>query len=103
MPSATHPYSRANWDDLPNNPKSPRQPDYAHPWPTDDATDVMSRDFDEALNCQHLSMVLLRMGPGQSGTHHRHATAEELHFLIDGRCQVMVEDEVFEARRFDAI
>jgi quercetin dioxygenase-like cupin family protein len=65
--------------------------------------DVMSRDFDEALNCRHLSVVLLRMGPGQSGTHHRHAAAEELHFLIAGGCQVMVEDEVFEARRFDAI
>lgn len=103
MPTATFPYTRANWDDLPNNPKAPRQPDYKHPWPTDEARDVTSRDFDEALQAQHLSIVLLRLGPGQSGTHHRHASAEELHFLLEGRCQVMVEDEVFEARKFDAV
>lgn len=103
MTSESAPYARANWDDLPNNPKAPRQPGYEHPWPTDDATNVASRDFDGPLGFQHLSVVLLRLGPGQSGTHHRHASAEELHFLLEGRCQVMVEDEVFEARKFDAV
>jgi quercetin dioxygenase-like cupin family protein len=103
MPDALLRYTRANWDELPDNPKAPRPPDYEHPWPTDQASDVTSRDFDGPLGFDHLSVVLLRLGPGQSGTHHRHASAEELHFLLEGRCEVMVEGEVFEARKFDAI
>ncbi len=103
MSDAREPYTRANWDELDDNPKSPRPPDYTHPWPTDDASGNVSRDFDGPLSCEHLSIAMLRMGPGRSSTHHRHAAAEEVHFLLEGRCQMMIDGEIIEARKFDAI
>ena len=61
-------FARANWDEIPDNPKFPRPPGYRHPWPTDVAADYHSRDLDGPLGLQEMSVVWVRIGPGQSGT-----------------------------------
>jgi uncharacterized cupin superfamily protein len=96
-------YARVNWDEIPNNAKFPRQPDYVHPWPTNVSTDYNSRDLDGPLGLQEMSVVWVRIGPGQTGTHHRHVTAEEVHLVIAGACQMMVGDELLELRTRDSV
>jgi mannose-6-phosphate isomerase-like protein (cupin superfamily) len=96
-------YRRANWDELPDNPSFPRPPGYVHPWPSDRSSATTSRDLDVVLALEKMSVVFVRLGPGDSITHHRHAIAEELHVLLEGRCRMMIGDEVIEARRLDAI
>jgi mannose-6-phosphate isomerase-like protein (cupin superfamily) len=103
MSDTTSGYARANWDEIPDNKKFPRPPGYQHPWPTDVAGDYHSRDLDGPLALQEMSVVWVRIGPGQNGTHHRHATAEELHLVIEGACQMMVDDEVLELRTRDSV
>src|ERR1700722_17415642 len=95
--------TKANWDELADNGKFPRPPAYHHPWPSDDSSDYSARDLDATLGLEHMSVVLVRIGPGQSGTHHRHATAEEVLALIEGACRVIPDDEVIEARKLDTI
>jgi mannose-6-phosphate isomerase-like protein (cupin superfamily) len=101
-PRAPH-YRRANWDELPDNPSFPRPPGYAHPWPTDRSANTTARDLDAVMALEKMSVVFVRLGVGDSITHHRHATAEELHVLIEGSCSMRIGDEVIEARRLDAI
>lgn len=96
-------FARVNWDEIPDNSKFPRPPRYVHPWSTDDGSDYQARDLDSALGLQEMSVVWVRIGPGQSGTHHRHATAEELHIVIEGSTQMMVDDEVLELRTRDSV
>ena len=103
MSATTQGYARANWDDIPDNKKFPRPPGYRHPWPTDEGADYHSRDLDGPLALQEMSVVWVRIGPGQSGTHHRHATAEELHLVIEGSCRMMVDDEVLELGPRDSV
>jgi uncharacterized cupin superfamily protein len=103
MSTTTSGYARVNWDEIPNNSKFPRQPDYVHPWPTNDASDYNSRDLDGPLGLREMSVVWVRVGPGQTGTHHRHAAAEELHLVIEGACQMMVGDELLELRTRDSV
>jgi mannose-6-phosphate isomerase-like protein (cupin superfamily) len=96
-------YARVNWEEIPDNPKFPRPPGYRHPWPTDAGADYHSRDLDGPLGLQEMSVVWVRIGPGQSGTHHRHASAEELHLVISGACQMMIDDEILELRARDSV
>ena len=96
-------YARSNWDEIPDNKKFPRPPGYSHPWPTDVGSDYHSRDLDGPLALEEMSVVWVRIGPGQSGTHHRHATAEELHLVISGACQMMIDDEVLDLRERDSV
>jgi mannose-6-phosphate isomerase-like protein (cupin superfamily) len=94
-------WSKVSWDDLPDNAKVPRQRTYRHPWPTD--VPYVSRDYDERLGCEHIAFCIDRVGPGQSGQHHRHATAEEVHVLLKGEGQMMIGNTIVEARPYDAI
>jgi mannose-6-phosphate isomerase-like protein (cupin superfamily) len=103
MSSTSPRYARVNWDEIPDNPKFPRHAGYRHPWATNVASDYHSRDLDGPLGLREMSVVWVRMGPGQSGTHHRHATAEELHLVIAGACQMMIGDEVLELRTRDSV
>lgn len=94
-------YTKVGWDELPDNIKVPRPATYVHPWPTDKP--YVSRDYDNVLGCDHIAFCLVRIGPGQSGQHHRHAEAEEIHLLIRGKCQMLIDDEVVDAKELDAI
>ncbi len=94
-------YTKVGWDELPDNGKVPRPASYVHPWPTD--IPYKSRDYDNVLGCEHIAFCLVRIGPGESGMHHRHAEAEEIHLLIKGNCQMMVDDEIVDAKELDAI
>jgi mannose-6-phosphate isomerase-like protein (cupin superfamily) len=96
-------YARVNWDEIPDNRKFPRPPGYRHPWPSDVSADYHSRDLDGPLALQEMSVVWVCIGPGQSGTHHRHAKAEELHLVIEGACQMMVDDETLDLRTRDSV
>jgi mannose-6-phosphate isomerase-like protein (cupin superfamily) len=93
-------YTRAGWDDL-HNANVPRPVDYVHVWPTNQP--YVSRVYSGVLGCEHFAWTIPRIGPGQSGEHHRHVEAEEIHVLLDGHCQMMLDDEVVEAKPLDAI
>lgn len=89
------------WDDLADGTKLAPPPGYRHPWPTD--TPYVSRDYTDAIGCTHLSFVVNRMEPGTAGQHHRHAESEEIHYLLEGTCDMRVGDELIHARAHDAI
>ena len=105
MSTANASYTKVGWDELPNNVKVSRPGTYRHPWRTDVQTpgSYESRDYDNVLGCEHIAFCLDRIAPGQSGMHHRHAQAEEIHLLIKGSCQMMVGDEIVDAKELDAI
>lgn len=92
--------TRASWEDLP--PVRPeRPPSYVHPWPTDDPYE--SRVYSGALGCKHFAFAVAQIKPGQSGTHRRYKDIEELCVLLDGRCQVMLDDVASDLKQFDAV
>ncbi len=93
--------SRLGWDDLADGTKLAPPPGYRHPWPTERG--YVSRDYTDAIGCTHLSFVVNRMEPGTAGQHHRHVEAEELHYLLEGTCEMRVGDELLEARAHDVI
>lgn len=95
-------YTKVNWDDLVNA-SVPRPEGYEdrHPWPTN--TPYVSRVYSGRLGCEHVAFTIAHLEPGQSGEHHRHREAEEMHVLLRGNCQMMIGDEIVEAKELDAI
>jgi mannose-6-phosphate isomerase-like protein (cupin superfamily) len=92
---------RVGWDELPDNQRHAPPDGYRHPWPTFEP--YRSRDYDGHLGHTRLSFVANRMAAGQSGQHHRHATAEEVHYLLEGACRMRVGDEVLDVRAHEAV
>src|SRR5437660_956915 len=76
-------YGPARWETLPS-----------HVYPSG----AVLRGFNEALNLTSglLRMSVARLLPGQDIDHHRHYTMSEIYYLMRGRSQVRVDDEVFE-------
>jgi mannose-6-phosphate isomerase-like protein (cupin superfamily) len=93
--------SLVHWDDLADFVKVPRPKGYVHPFATDEP--YASRVYDDAAGVEHLSFVIARMPPGSSGTHHRHVEAEEVHYVMHGRCVMAIGDEHVELRQHDAV
>lgn len=89
-----------NWDDLVDA-SVPRPEGYEHPWSTNNP--YVSRVYSGRLGCEHIAFSICRVGPGQSGEHHRHKRAEEIHVLLRGQCQMRIGDEIVEAEQLDAI
>lgn len=94
-------YTKVGWDELPSNVPVERPAHYQHPWPSNTGYD--SRDYDPRLGCEHVAFCIDRIAPGQSGMHHRHAEAEEIHVLIEGTCQMMIGDEIIEVKELEAV
>jgi quercetin dioxygenase-like cupin family protein len=92
-------FRRASWEEMPKLAVPERPVGYVHPWPTD--TPGSARDY-EMLGSDTISFVIVHYEPGQSGQHHRHATVDEIHVLMEGECQIRIDDEVIEAKRHDA-
>jgi quercetin dioxygenase-like cupin family protein len=93
-------YTRVNWDEL-TDANVPPPPGYQHPWAT--YVPYVSRVVSGRLACEHMAMSVNRMEPGTSGEHHTHPEAEEIFVVMDGACQMRIDDEVVELRRFDAV
>jgi mannose-6-phosphate isomerase-like protein (cupin superfamily) len=89
------------WDDLPDNARHAPPDGYRHPWATFEP--YRSRDYDGHLGHARQSFVANRMEPGQSGQHHRHAAAEEVHYLLYGACRMRVGDTVLDVRAHEAV
>jgi mannose-6-phosphate isomerase-like protein (cupin superfamily) len=94
-------YTKTGWDELERNSPVDRPASYEHPWPSNKGYD--SRDYDPKLGCKHIAFCVDRIAPGESGMHHRHADAEEIHFLVSGTCQMMIDDEVIEVKELEAV
>jgi uncharacterized cupin superfamily protein len=57
------------------------------------------RFFTEPLGCQQVAFTFRRMPQhtgGKGGYGHRHRTQEEIYFVISGRLQFKLDDEVIE-------
>jgi quercetin dioxygenase-like cupin family protein len=93
-------YTKVGWDTL-TNADVPPPPGYQHPWATHEP--YVSRVVSGPLGCTHLAISMSRIEPGQSGEHHTHAVAEEIFVLMEGRCQMRIDDEVIELGQFDAV
>jgi mannose-6-phosphate isomerase-like protein (cupin superfamily) len=92
-------FRRASWDEMPALGVPERPPGYVHPWPTD--RHGTAHDY-EPLGSDTISFVIVHYRPGESGQHHCHASVDEIHVLMEGRCQIRIDDEVIEANRHDA-
>ena len=58
------------------------------------------------LGCEELAFTMCRLEPGTSVGHHDHkegaeAGAEEVYFLMDGKSQVKVNDETYDAEAIE--
>lgn len=58
------------------------------------------------LGCEELAFTMCKLEPGQSVAHHDHskgveAGAEEVYFLMEGKSQVRVNDEVYNAEAIE--
>jgi quercetin dioxygenase-like cupin family protein len=95
-----HAYTKVSWDEL-TNAKVPPPPDYVHPWPTFEP--YVSRVVSGATDCEYLAMSMSCAQPGQSGEHHKHETAEEVFVVMEGSCQMRINDEVVELHTHDTI
>jgi mannose-6-phosphate isomerase-like protein (cupin superfamily) len=93
-------YTRVNWDDL-TDANVPPPPGYQHPWAT--YVPYVSRVVSGRLACEHLAMSVNRMEPGTSGEHHTHPEAEEIFVVMDGSCQMRIDDEDVELRLNEAV
>lgn len=92
-------FRSASWADLPDLAVPERSPGYVHPWPNDQPG--TARDY-EPLGSETISFVIVRYRPGESGQHHRHASVDEICVLMEGRCQIRIDDAVIEATKHDA-
>lgn len=93
-------YTKVSWDSL-ENAKVPPPPGYEHPWPT--FVPYTSRVVSGPADCEYLAMSMSCAQPGQSGEHHRHEKAEEVFVIMQGSCQMRVNDEVVELHETDTI
>jgi quercetin dioxygenase-like cupin family protein len=91
-------YNRLNWDELQDFPQAELPDD--HPWP--ERRLFAMRIYSVPLECQNLAMSAGRFKPGESLERHSHGDTEEIYFLVAGKAQVMIGDEVHEARPLDA-
>ena len=92
---------RIGWDDLADVDRHAPPEGYVHPWPTFEP--YRSRVYDGVLAHARQSFVINQMEPGQSGQHHRHASAEEVHYLLRGSCRMRVGDEVLDVAEGEAV
>ena len=59
------------------------------------------------LGMEEIAFTMTKLQPGQSVTHHKHgkdsieAGAEEVYFLMDGKSQVWVDDEKYDAEAIE--
>ena len=60
---------------------------------------LVSKDLD----AKHIAMTLAVLKPGEKVSHHRHEEAEEIYLLIQGKSQVLVDNESFDVEAFTAI
>ena len=95
--SARSEYTRANWDSLDEFPQPPLPKD--HPWPSRDI--FTYKVLGIPLRCEYLALSMGHFKPGESLEHHGHREAEEVYILMQGSSQIMIGDEVIEARQFD--
>jgi quercetin dioxygenase-like cupin family protein len=93
-------HTKVSWDNLVNA-KVPPPPGYQHPWPTFEP--YTSRVVSGPANCEYLAMSMSCAQPGQSGEHHRHETAEEVFVVMEGGCQMRINDEVIELQTHDTV
>jgi quercetin dioxygenase-like cupin family protein len=93
-------YAKVSWDGL-TDAKVPPPPGYQHPWPT--FTPYVSRVVSGPIGCEHLAISMSRLAPGTSGEHHTHAEAEEIFVVMEGGCQMRIDDEIIELGQFDAV
>lgn len=82
MSSST--YSMARWDELKDYPGE------------------TCRIYSGPLACEHIAFIINRQEPGSAGAMHAHDVAEEIYVLLNGQAEMLVEDEVIEARPLDA-
>ena len=91
-------YTRVSWDELATFPQDPLPED--HPWP--ERKLFTMRIYSVPLECEKLAISVGHFKPGESLELHSHTDTEEVYFLVRGRSQVLIGDEVVEARTFDA-
>ena len=62
------------------------------------ASGTVLRGFNEAINLNSglLRMSVARILPGQDVDHHRHYTMSEIYYLMKGRAQLRIDDEVID-------
>ncbi len=90
-------WSKVSWDELPPYPQEEYPPD--HPWPPGGKPD--QRVYSHRLGCEHHVFSILRYPPGASLEHHRHDHAEEIYVLLSGGGQMLIDDEVVDAKPLD--
>jgi quercetin dioxygenase-like cupin family protein len=93
-------YTKVTWDSL-DNAKVPPPAGYEHPWPT--FVPYTSRVVSGPADCEFLAMSMSCAQPGQSGEHHRHEKAEEVFVIMQGSCQMRINDEIVELNQTDTI
>lgn len=96
--TATAGYARTSWDELETFPQDALPED--HPWPERELFTM--RIYSVPLHCEHLAISVGHFRPGESLERHSHGDTEEVYFLMQGRSQILIGDEVVEARQFDA-
>jgi quercetin dioxygenase-like cupin family protein len=96
--AAATPYTRLLWDAATPVP-SPGLPEH-HPWPRGGYVDL--RVYSDALGCEGLNFSIGELRPGESLEHHRHDVGEEIYVLLEGSCQIRLDEEVREAQPLEA-
>jgi quercetin dioxygenase-like cupin family protein len=91
-------YTKVGWEQLDVFPQDALPSD--HPWPERRLFEM--RIYSVALGCQRLALSVGHFRPGESLERHTHVETEEVYFLMRGRAQVLVDDQVFEAKPLDA-
>lgn len=91
-------HTNVGWEGLPDYDMGILPDD--HPWPKRE--NLQLRVYSKPLRCEHMAFSIGRVGPGESVSHHRHKESEEIYVLMQGRAQIRIGDEVFEAKQFDA-
>ena len=77
-------YTRVTWDGLTDYPGE------------------TCRIYSGPLRCENFAFIINRQEPGTAGVMHSHEEAEEVYVLLRGRAQLLVEDEILEAKPLDA-
>lgn len=72
-------------------------------WRASNLMQIPNADFLERTGSQAMGARLWKLPPHSANTHHRHITAEEFYFVLDGVGRIRVDGQTYTLRKHEAI